>query len=412
MAGNIIVDDSIYNVRFSPEEQEIDYQFMCNSTILHPASFIKRELFIKYGYYDESLRIVGDWKFFFICLIQHSCSYRKWERCVSSFNSDGISENPKWTALLESERERVKAEVLPYVRRTYLRQNEQIASLRETLSMSVLEKAERFLKRVLRKLSSIACRIFLELRRIFATKRAQCHTSEKIIISMTSWAKRIESVPLVVESLLQNTVRPDIIVLNLSEEEFPQKEQELPESILNLVNCGSIEVIWTPGNLKAFKKFIPTMKKYPTDAIIAVDDDFIYPKEFIESFIEKHKQCPDSPISGNPFLVNGAQGHCGCASLVKASYFGKYIDELLDDHILDLRMDDIFYVFCAALNGVHYQYVGKLFYTNMRPIQGCDGLSDKGRDKANEAMSQYMVQMIKDKYHIDMTKIHKPFFSL
>ena len=229
---------------------------------------------------------------------------------------------------------------------------------------------------------------------------------------MTSWTKRIGNVPLVVESILQNTVKPDRIVLNLSEEEFPEKEQSLPESVKNLVNKGVIELIWTPGNLKAFKKFIPTMKKYPDDIILAIDDDFYYPDDLIETFVEKHRQYPEFPISGNPFRVNGAQGHGGCASLVKADYYGKYIDDLLDERVLELKMDDIFYVFCAALNGVRYEYVGKMYYTNLRPIQGPDGLSDGGRDEANEAMKHYLVQKIKDRYHIDMSKIHKPFFTL
>jgi hypothetical protein len=110
--------------------------------------------------------------------------------------------------------------------------------------------------------------------------------------------------------------------------------------------------------------------------------------------------------------VNGAIGHGGCASLVKADYYGKYIDELMDEKVLELKMDDIYYVFCAALNGYYYKYVGKMYYTNLRPIQGSDGLSDIGRDEANEAMKQYLVQKIKDRYHIDMRKIHKPFFTL
>ena len=229
---------------------------------------------------------------------------------------------------------------------------------------------------------------------------------------MTSWKKRIDNVPFVIESILHNTIKPDLIVLNLSEEEFPLKEHEIPVAIRDFVTKGILEIIWTSGNFKAFKKFIPTMKKYPTDVIIAIDDDFIYPEDLIKTFIDKHKQSPDSPLSGKHVLVNGSNAHCGCASLVKADYYGKYIDELLDERVLELRMDDIFYEFCAALNGVRYQYVGKLFYTNMRPIHAADGLSDIGRDDANEAMTQYLVQKIKKRYHIDMTKIHKPFFSL
>jgi len=35
-------------------------------TLNHSSSYIRRDLFNKYGMYDESLRIVSDWKFYLI----------------------------------------------------------------------------------------------------------------------------------------------------------------------------------------------------------------------------------------------------------------------------------------------------------------------------------------------------------
>lgn len=411
VAGNLIVNDSIYDVRISPDEEELNYQFMCDNTILHPSSFIKRELFFKYGLYDESLKIVADWKFFFICLIQHSCSYQKWERCIASFNTYGISEKTESAVLIESERERVKAEVLPYVHRTYLALKGRIAEQEKTLHLTVREKFFRFIQKILRKLSSILCLSYLSLKRTLNKPRNTRASEEKIIVSFTSWKKRINNVPLVVESILANTVKPDRIVLNLSEEEFVKKEQELPETILNLVSTGTIDIIWTRGNLKAFKKFIPTMTKYPNDIIIAIDDDFIYPADLIETFVEKHKQIPNSPLSGNTMRINGVNAHCGCASLIKKEYFGKYIDELLDDKVVALNMDDVYYVFCAALNGIYYQFVGKLFFTNMKQLNPVEGLSTNYVD-ANAIMAEYLIDKIRHLYHIDMTKVHKPYFTL
>ena len=84
----------------------------------------------------------------------------------------------------------------------------------------------------------------------------------------------------------------------------------------------------------------------------------------------------------------------------------------MDDTILSLKMDDIYYVFCAALNGVRYRFVGKLFYTNMRPIDSTDGLSDENRNDSNEMMRNYLVNKIGSSYHINMMKINKPYFTL
>ena len=148
------------------------------------------------------------------------------------------------------------------------------------------------------------------------------------------------------------------------------------------------------------------------DLVLAVDDDFIYPNDIIETFLTEHKKTPQNPLSGNDIRVNGVVGHCGCASLVKSEYYGRYLDDLMDDTILSLKMDDIYYVFCAALNGVRYRFVGKLFYTNMRPIDSTDGLSDENRNDSNEMMRNYLVNKIGSSYHINMMKINKPYFTL
>lgn len=410
VAGNVTVDGSMYNVRFSPDESEINYEYMCNSTILHPASFIKKALFDKYGGYDESLKIVSDWKFFFVCLIQYSCSYRKWERLISNFDTNGISEKPESCTLIDSERERVKAEVLPYVFRTYQDLMRKISEQNIILRSSTGDKFRCLFRRIIRKLSSIACISFLRIRKVLMEKKAGKDQPERVIVSMTSWSKRIHNVPYVIESILQNTVKPDRIVLNLSEEEFPGKERDLPVVLMDFVDKGVLELLWTPGNLKAFKKFIPTMKKYPDDVIIAIDDDFIYPEAFIESFVSKHNECPNNPLSGNQVMLHGSNAHCGCASLIKSTYFGSYIEDLFDEEVLRLGMDDVFYTYCAALNATYYQYVGKLFFVNMKSLNPIDGLSEGDNDK-NKEMEYYLLRKIRRNYHIDMTKLHKPCFS-
>ncbi len=61
------------------------------SSLPHSATFIKKELFAKIGYYDESLRVVADWKFFLLALFIHHCTYIKIQQTLSTFYLDGIS---------------------------------------------------------------------------------------------------------------------------------------------------------------------------------------------------------------------------------------------------------------------------------------------------------------------------------
>lgn len=235
-------------------------------------------------------------------------------------------------------------------------------------------------------------------------------SNTKLIVSMTSWKMRIENVATVVESILENTVLPDKIVLNLSEEEFTKKSDDLPENLLLLVSSGKVEINWVIENTKAFKKIIPTMQKYPHDLVLAIDDDFLYPKDFIETFLTEHRKYPNQPLSGNQVRIKNTQAHCGCASLTSARFYGRFIHELLDKEVLRLGADDIYYTFCAALAGYHYRYVGKTFFHNLELVNPIGALCETG-GYDNSKMIIYLNNKIKRKYHINFNDIKKPLYK-
>lgn len=56
----------------------------------------------------------------------------------------------------------------------------------------------------------------------------------KVVVAMTSWTKRIGNCYQVVKSILNNTMKPDVVYLNLSVEEFPKREQDLPKDLVQL----------------------------------------------------------------------------------------------------------------------------------------------------------------------------------
>lgn len=101
------------------------------------------------------------------------------------------------------------------------------------------------------------------------------YNGEKAIISLTSWKARINTVGKTLYSLLK--MCPGFhIVLVLSEEEFPKKENELPEELMLFVDNDLIEILWVYKNYKAFKKVLFTMDKYRDVPVISADDDCIY----------------------------------------------------------------------------------------------------------------------------------------
>lgn len=82
------------------------------NTMLHQATFIHRDLFRKYGLYDESLKIVSDWKFFFeVILGGEKTIFLNIESVI--FEMLGISTNKAHGELHLTERREVLEILMP-----------------------------------------------------------------------------------------------------------------------------------------------------------------------------------------------------------------------------------------------------------------------------------------------------------
>ena len=68
----------------------MSFSYLVDESLPHPSTFIKRSCFDA-NLYDESLKIVADWKFFIIGLCKLNYSYKHIDVVLSIFNLDGIS---------------------------------------------------------------------------------------------------------------------------------------------------------------------------------------------------------------------------------------------------------------------------------------------------------------------------------
>lgn len=82
---------SKFNIQFVPKEVAKDFLF--ESTIPHQASFIKKELFEKYGFYNENYKVVSDYEYWFRLLDHIKFEYLPY--IVTTFDTGGISSNKK-----------------------------------------------------------------------------------------------------------------------------------------------------------------------------------------------------------------------------------------------------------------------------------------------------------------------------
>ena len=66
----------------------------------------------------------------------------------------------------------------------------------------------------------------------------------KLIVSLTSWKKRIGNANITIESILNQTRKADSVELNLDRENFPNGLSDLPDSITELKKSGKIKVFF------------------------------------------------------------------------------------------------------------------------------------------------------------------------
>lgn len=119
--------------------------------------------------------------------------------------------------------------------------------------------------------------------------------SEKVIVSLTSYKPRIDNVKYTLYSLLNQNFPPDKLVLWLDEDSFPQREENLPQDLLELRNFG-LTIDWCE-NLRPYKKLIPALEKYPDDIIVTADDDIFYQPDWLKILYDAHLENPDCVIA-------------------------------------------------------------------------------------------------------------------
>ena len=154
-------------------------------------------------------------------------------------------------------------------------------------------------------------------------------SEERIIVSLTSWYKRIGNVKTVVESLLNQTLPASKILINLCTEDFPNMEEDLPEDLLELVrnNSNVVEIYWFVENYKAWKKHLYALEiAEDNDLILSADDDHLYPSDHIENmYVSYCYYGKKFPVTLNKvMLVHNFWSFNGPATLYRKSDWGNY----------------------------------------------------------------------------------------
>lgn len=130
----------------------------------------------------------------------------------------------------------------------------------------------------------------------------------KTILSCTTTAGRLKIFYYCYQSLLKQSFKPNLFIVNIANEEFGE---EGDFNIPDWLNKDDITLNLVP-DIGPYKKLIPTLEfANDEDLIITSDDDVIYSENWLHDLVEKAKLFPDSII-------------CGRARMMRKNIFGNW----------------------------------------------------------------------------------------
>jgi len=131
------------------------------------------------------------------------------------------------------------------------------------------------------------------------------------IVSLTTYSKRLYDVYLTIESIMQQSRKANRIILWLENE---LESKNLPMA-LKLQQKRGLEIYYCT-DIKSYKKLIPSLKLFPDNPIITIDDDVIYDVDMIDKLILGYLD--------NPKYIYYNRGHK--MKLLKPNLLDRYLN--------------------------------------------------------------------------------------
>lgn len=193
--------------------------------------------------------------------------------------------------------------------------------------------------------------------------------TKKLIIAFTTWTKRVYLVPRLIDNLMNQTKRPDKIVLNISEKEYNENKQVFDTELSKIKDSSLLEIVKIKGeNTKVWKKFVHTLESYPNDIIMTVDEDVNYPKNYIENMWNTYLKNPFTPISSISKVWYGLHHMSGAFNCTQRKFLGPLLNEWKDDSLY-CESSDTWQISVCRLNGYSYISERTNMYENLKKYE-------------------------------------------
>ena len=148
-------------------------------------------------------------------------------------------------------------------------------------------KKKIFYARLKREDAALKRKIAKEIEALPINLLSRANDDTDIILSLTSFGHRVaDATPYALYSIFTQTRLPNRVVLWLDNEHW--NDDNLPPLIKRLQKSG-LEVYYCE-DIKSYKKLIPSLKIFPNNPIIAIDDDTYYDKDLVKWLVEAYEK--------------------------------------------------------------------------------------------------------------------------
>lgn len=138
---------------------------------------------------------------------------------------------------------------------------------------------------------------------LLSQKEKFVQLQDKVIVSLSTSPKRISKIEPVINNMLEQTLVPDVIVLNLPII-FKRNNSKFTLPLPTFIKDNSKILVNFVDDIGPITKVLPTVKLYsdPETIIISIDDDIIYPKNRIQELVETAVKYPNAVVSSSEVL--------------------------------------------------------------------------------------------------------------
>ena len=163
---------------------------------------------------------------------------------------------------------------------------------------------------------------------------------ERVIVSMTTIPIRKDKLLANIKSLIEQSYRYDKLIINV-DDNLSYEDYQWYDNLRAL--DSRIEINRAEAKWRSCNKLLPTLKKYPNDAIITLDDDIYYPVDSIKKLVEMHNEEPDCIIAHeiNPIYLTNEKTYVTYRNeydvMMLQKEWGKYLSNccLFPPHVFD-----------------------------------------------------------------------------